>query len=150
MGAPMGREGERAGGICDGGFIRPAARIQGMGTPNGDFHSTDPGDHGGVPRCRRHDALAERSGYAASLIGSIFGRGLRDARHRSYEACIRSHDSALPPSAAASLRAMSALTAARPLTTRDRATRDTPSFLANSLTVRPDSPSTVSRRTSPG
>ena len=30
---------------------------------------------------------------------------------------------------------MSALTAARPLTTRESATRETPSFLANSLTV---------------
>jgi hypothetical protein len=50
--------------------------------------------------------------------------------------CIRSHDSPEPPSA------MSALTAARPFTTRESVTRDTPSFFANSVTE--ISPRTVS------
>ena len=39
---------------------------------------------------------------------------------------------------------MSALTAARELTTRESATRETPSFLANSLTEIRSSASTVS------
>src|SRR5207244_7840869 len=78
--------------------------------------------------------------------GAIFGRRLRLARQRSYAACIRSHYSADPPSAADSRSAISALTAARPLITRESATRDTPSRRANSVTL--SSARTVSRRTS--
>src|SRR5438046_724583 len=61
---------------------------------------------------------------------------------------MRSHDSGEPPSAAASRIAISALTAARPFTTRESATRDTPSLRANSLTL--SSARTLSRSTSPG
>src|SRR2546421_8073519 len=61
---------------------------------------------------------------------------------------MRSQDSALPPSAAARRSAISALTAARPLMTRESATRDTCSRRANSVTF--TFFSTVSRKTSPG
>src|SRR5277367_1014661 len=64
---------------------------------------------------------------------------------------MRSHDSAEPPSAAASLIASSALIAACPFTTRDNATRETLRRSANSVTVIPPSArSTVSFRTAPG
>jgi len=61
---------------------------------------------------------------------------------------MRSHDSADPPNAADRRIAISALMAARPLITRESATRETPSLRAKSLTL--SSARTVSRRTSPG
>ena len=91
-----------------------------------------------------------RAGYARSISGSTLGRRFFAARHRSYDACIVNHDSADPPSAAASASAISALTAARPLSTRESATRDTPRRLANSVTVIPPASITVSFNTSPG
>jgi hypothetical protein len=61
MGRPMGREAERITGFRDGGVMLPP-----MNGPSG-----------------RSLELVPASPYAASLIGSTFGRGLRDACHKS-------------------------------------------------------------------
>ena len=67
--------------------------------------------------------------------GRTRGRRRLDARQRSYATCICSHDSGDPPSASASRSAMSALMAARPFTTRESATLETPRRAANSVTL---------------
>ncbi len=81
----------------------------------------------------------------------MLGRGFCLTCHRSYPACIRTQLSAVGTLIQASRRiAISALTPARPLTTRDRATRDTPSCAAASVTPIPSSGSTSSFKMLPG
>jgi hypothetical protein len=77
-------------------------------------------------RPRSGSAQARTGDRTSARSGTILGRRFLPARQRSNAACRASHDSADPPSAVARRMASSALTAARPLTTRESATRDTP------------------------